>query len=108
MDRVVDGDTLDLTVQLGMRISAKDRFRLWHPGGRFDAPEVTGDSRESGIRATDFVVDWLDENGPVLYVCTHKDLRGGFGRWLADIVSPDGRSLTSDMISAGHAKLNPS
>lgn len=110
--RVVDGDTLDLrvdlrsqrTLDLGFRtyISVDigdpyivDRFRLWHPDGRFNADES---NTESGQNATEFVESWVNSYGPDMIVKTHKDKRGSFGRWLAEITNCDGANLTEELL----------
>ena len=109
---VVDGDTLDLevdlrsqrTLDLGFRTYIDvdlgnpyihDRFRLWHPDGRFDAGEP---STDIGINATEFVQGWVDSCWPMLIVDTLKDKRGSFGRWLADVLNRDGKRLTDELL----------
>lgn len=86
IDRWIDGDTVDLTVDLGFRVNMTMRVRLVGPGGRyFNAPEVRGPEREEGKRATAFVEDYLPAGTPV-YIETFKDdSQGKFGRWLACI-----------------------
>ena len=103
--RLVDGDTIDLDVDLGFRLRMNDRFRLWHPAGRFNAPEVRGEETEMGLEATAFATQWIDLYGPDFTVRTHQDRRGGFGRWLADLIAADGTKLTDAMLDSGHAKI---
>ena len=75
--RVVDGDTLDLEVDLGFRVVIRDRFRL----AGINAPELS----TSEGQATALWLKNLLYPGSVLQVDTHKDSREKYGRWLAVI-----------------------
>ena len=52
----------------------------------------------------DFAKDWLDGCDTV-YIQTHKDKSGKFGRVLADIYADEDKTacLNSDLIDCGHA-----
>jgi len=83
-ERVVDGDTVDLAVDLGFRVTFRDRFRILG----IDTPEVYAVAKDSeeyaaGKRAS----DWLREKieGKRVFIRTHKDSRGKYGRWLAEV-----------------------
>lgn len=102
---VVDGDTLDITFDLGFRMTTKQRFRLYG----VDAPERF---TATGPAATEYVKEWLEQarladlqigGGGDVFLRTHKPVIDKYGRWLAEVFSADGRSLTDDMIAAGHA-----
>lgn len=93
--RVVDGDTLDLKVDLGFDIFTHMRFRLFG----VDTPEIrTRDLKEKewGLRAKEFVVQTFAENGNKCIVNTQKDAKEKYGRYLATIVFRD-KSL-NDML----------
>ena len=112
--RVVDGDTVDLIVDLGFDTSRKERFRLYG----IDAPEIRTDE---GKAAKAWLWDALQPL-EAIYVQTlqHKTKakRDKYGRFLAvlygdlsDIeanrpmrtpVSP--ASINAKMITEGHAK----
>ncbi len=104
--RVVDGDTLDVMVDLGFSVFKKIRVRLLG----VDAPEVYGkkDSPDELVRgqaATKFVIDLLPA---VLKIRTYKDSRGKYGRWLANVLFfSDGVEeeidLSEALVEAGHA-----
>ena len=84
--KVVDGDTLDLEVDLGFNVTITERFRL----ARVNTPEVRGKDREEGLKAKAFVLDrmypeWYAGGSVDLYVTTHKN-KGKYGRWIAEIV----------------------
>ncbi|MFF4543631.1 thermonuclease family protein [Streptomyces sp. NPDC001406] len=91
---VVDGDTLDLDIDLGFTIRTRQRVRLVG----LNTPEKNTDE---GKAAKAWVTDWLAQHGPGLVVETHR--REKYGRWLATITSPDGACLNTDLIDTGHA-----
>ena len=81
VDRVVDGDTYHLTVDVGFHLQALVNVRL----NGYDCPERAGRTRyereradEAAREATAFLV------GEHLWVQTKKDT-DNFGRWLGDI-----------------------
>jgi micrococcal nuclease len=93
LDRVVDGDTMDLIVDLGFNISHKIRVRLAH----FDAPEPRGKTREAGLEYTKKATIWFERNiREQLFVSTQKS--GKFGRWIADIFYRNTRGHEGDKI----------
>ena len=99
LDRVVDGDTVDLVVDLGFRVQTRGRVRLLG----FDAPEPRGDTREEGREATRQVVLWFERNlAEELYLCSEKS--GKYGRWLGDIFYCRGErkvSLIEHLLNGG-------
>jgi len=77
---VVDGDTLDLDVDVGFRHRMIDRFRLYG----INAYEVRGAAeRRKGRAAKAALIDLI--GGSAVLLRTHEDSRGKYGRWLADI-----------------------
>lgn len=94
---VVDGDTLDLYVDVGFRVTLTLRVRLLG----VDAPEMHGVLRTSpeyarGVKARDFVIRWFSaQNREVLIARTQKDTQDKYGRWLATIVDDLGLDLNS-------------
>lgn len=78
--RVIDGDTVVLKLDLGLRISFQDSFRL----AGIDTPEVRGVSAEVKAKgeAATVELERLLALGNVI-VHTHKSDK--YGRWLADI-----------------------
>lgn len=100
--RVVDGDTIDVDIDLG--------FGIWKRGERvrvigIDTPESrTKDLTEKkfGIAAKDFVKG-LFPIGSEQIIKTHKDETGKFGRILGDFVLPNDKLLSAHMIENYHA-----
>lgn len=77
---VVDGDTLDLEIDLGFGIFTRQRIRL----ARINAPEVRGPEKLLGNEAESALVKWLEEvEAKDLHLETTK--KGKFGRWVAEL-----------------------
>ena len=104
--KVVDGDTVDVDIDLGFGVWLKDeRVRIMG----IDTPESrTSDKVEKlfGLAAKNRVIELLGES-VVLKTFAAKDgedMKGKFGRILGDfIVGPDKKLLTEVMIDEGHA-----
>ena len=100
--RVVDGDTVDVTLDLGFNILYNSRIRLLG----IDTPESrTRDLEEKarGLAAKDRVKE-LCPVGSSVILKTTKDGRGKFGRILGEIfVSGIVQSINQLLIEEGHA-----
>jgi micrococcal nuclease len=105
---VVDGDTVDLMIDLGFNIHHKIRVRLYG----VNTPESrTKDLKEKelGLKAKQFTKDWLT-NHKWVYVNTIPDKNDKYGRILAKIYSSDDIAATTtaclntDIIQAGFAR----
>lgn len=87
--RVVDGDTVKLLLDLGLGTFRRVTLRLYG----INTPEIRGVPKESeeyekGMRAKIFVEERLLGKKSV-WVQTHKDRTGKYGRYLADIFFQD-------------------
>ena len=106
--RVVDGDTVDVNVDLGFGVWLhKERVRVLG----IDTPESrTRDKEEKkyGLAAKKYVKDFLSD-GTVELITKKYDAKGKFGRILGDFHVTDSngvtRILSSAMIMAHHAVL---
>jgi len=97
IDRVVDGDTVDATVDLGFYMQAKIRFRL----AGIDTPEIRGKERPEGLKVKAWMVALVE--GRTVTIKTAK--AGKFGRWLAWLyVDGDETSVNETLIKKGMAK----
>ncbi|MCC8990771.1 MAG: thermonuclease family protein [Staphylococcus sp.] len=93
---VVDGDTIDIDIDLGFETFAKRRVRLLN----VDTPER---GQENYKEATDFTKACVE--GKKIYVQTYKS--DVFGRYLANVWYEDGqRSLNDDLRDAELLKEN--
>ena len=101
INRVLDGDTFDATVDLGFGVFNKQRFRV----NNFDAPETWRPRNhleaEHGARATHRAKELLDGQ-TVIITSTHL---GIYGRYGATVTLPDGRDFVEIMRSEGFEKL---
>jgi len=97
--RVVDGDTLDLKVDLGFKTSVEWRFRLKD----IDTPETwrpkSENERRHGEKATEFVIKELKNKD--IIVRSYK--LGAYSRYSCDIFY-DGKSLVEELKKNGFEK----
>ena len=102
LSRVVDGDTADMDLDLGLRIWVLDeRLRLYG----IDAPETRTrnlDVKARGLRAKAWLAARL-EGADRIIVQTIKDDEGKFGRLLA-VVWADGVNVNDEMVALGLAR----
>ena len=101
VDRVVDGDTVDISIDLGFSLTKKERVRL----AGIDTPESrTKDLAEKkmGYQAKDFLEMHLME-AKRLTVKTEKD--GKYGRMLGWLykTEEDEMSINELMVNRGYA-----
>ena len=95
--KVVDGDTLDVLLDLGFGINYKIRVRL----AGINAPEK---STPEGTAASVYLYDQLPAGLPVV-VTTHKS-KDMYGRYIADItktVLDEQININKLMVSSGNA-----
>ena len=106
IDRVVDGDTLLVLIEVGFGIIVRDRLRL----RGIDCPEV--DTRK-GERAKKFAEGLLPP-GTTVILKSHKWKTDNHGRFVADIfykkgvenanqILKDGSYLNQVLLDKGHA-----
>lgn len=94
--RIIDGDTLDADIDLGLHCHRLERLRLLG----VNAPEMHGATAAAGQAAKDYVTAWLAGADVVLQ--TYKS--DAFGRYLATLYrSSDGACLNEDLLSSGNA-----
>lgn len=114
--RVVDGDTLQLAVDVGLDLSIAMTVRL----AGINCPELPSGE---GRAAAAFTQGWIYQYGPLFALRTVKDRREKYGRYLADLLpldsTPDwersdwerlkhSTSLCTALLDAGHAVRYPS
>lgn len=99
VDRVVDGDTLDLAIDVGFRVHTIQRVRL----AGVDTPETRGIHRPAGIVVAELVHNWVESFGPTFFVETGKQA-GGHGRWVGDLWALSGDHLNGWLLTERLAK----
>ena len=107
INRVLDGDTIDVTIDLGFDLYKKERVRV----AGVDTPEKrTRDLEEKalGIDATNWLKQKLEDTiGGEYELTIRTELKGGVGKygrllgWL--YVGDEEVSLNEDMIEEGYA-----
>lgn len=93
--RWVDGDTVDLDVDLGFHLHTHDRFRLLG----VDTPER---GREGYDEATAFAEGMAPVGSEVTVTTTKTD---SFGRYLARIMNHQHRDISHHLIQSGHGRI---
>ena len=96
VERVVDGDTIDVVLHLGFDIMYKSRVRLYG----IDTPESRTrdkDEKARGKMAGAFLEEAIEDGEKVIIQTKLKDSRGKFGRILGDVVV-DGININQLMV----------
>jgi micrococcal nuclease len=96
--KVVDGDTVDLNIDLGFNLTKKERVRL----AGIDTPESRTrdlEEKELGLEAKEFLKRRLSD-GDNLKVKTEKD--GKYGRMLGWIYISE-TNINKEMVQRGYA-----
>ena len=102
--KVVDGDTVDVVLDLGFNILHSCRVRLVG----IDTPESRTrdlDEKARGLLAKEFLKNWVNEEHEKknIVIKTHKEkAKGKFGRVLGEIWVND-VNVNEDMIECYHA-----
>ena len=98
--RVVDGDTVDLLIDLGFDITKKERIRI----GGIDAPESRTrnlEEKKLGLEAKAFVEERLDKAETIIIQTRKTDKYGRILGWL--YLNGETVSLNDQMVEAGYA-----
>ena len=101
VQRVVDGDTIDVVLDLGFDIFHKCRVRLYG----IDTPESRTrdlDEKARGKMASAFLSDAINSGNKVVLQTRLKDSKGKYGRVLGEVIV-DGENINQSMIDANLA-----
>lgn len=101
--RVLDGDSIEVTIDLGFQIYNRHILRL----SGVDAPELN--ARDPAVRmaaqvSKAFLASLI--SGAVVIIRTRKDSTDKYGRYLADVYR-EGLHINQEMLLAGHARPYP-
>ena len=116
INRVIDGDTVEATFDLGFKISITHKLRLID----IDAPEIRGKEKIKGQAAASHLIKLIcshaanlvdgklpDDSLAVIYIATVKDSSGKYGRYRAELwgIDEEGApvNINQRMIDDGHA-----
>ena len=97
--RAVDGDTVDVVIDLGFDIHYASRVRLYG----IDTPESrtrNKDEKVRGLMSKQYLIDELDKGQVVIK--TKKDKKGKFGRVLGELYVDD-KNINLMMVDDFHA-----
>lgn len=104
VNRVVDGDTLDISIDLGFSMTMKTLLRMYS----INAPEIHGstpEERKAAKEAREYLASIVE--GKEVKVTTAKP-KEKYGRYLATVwligKGLQKESVNQMMINAGHAK----
>ena len=95
---VVDGDTVDVDIDLGFYTTVRHRIRLL----RINCPEKFGSTKEEGLRAKEFTLQKL--LGKEVTLVTNKT--DTFKRWLGEIYyieENEVRNISDELLKNVHA-----
>lgn len=100
--RVVDGDTIEVNIDLGFDVSINTMVRLLG----VDTPEIRTnnlDEKKRGIEAKKFVEEMFKKNENKCIVHSYKNTKEKYGRYLARILFND-RCLNDILLENKHIK----
>lgn len=109
--KIVDGDTIDVDVDLGFHTFTRVRLRF----ARINTPELRGAEKEAGKAAKQFVVERLVQANDTIMIQTQKT--GKYGRWIAEVLYTNEENdkliksdsttfinLNDELVENGHAE----
>jgi micrococcal nuclease len=97
--KIVDGDTVDVLIDLGFNTTKKERVRLLG----IDTPEsATKDlvEKKLGLEAKEYISNWFAKNTPFKLQTTKDDK---YGRILGVFTGLDGKTLNKLLVDQGYA-----
>ena len=94
VSKVVDGDTVDLVVDLGFRVYTKIRVRL----ARVDTAEMNTDE---GKEVKALVQQKLPVGSEVMLTSSKGDR---YGRWIGELVTGAGQNISDWLLEEGLAE----
>lgn len=103
--RVIDGDTVDLDVDVGFDIHFNLRVRL----AGINTPELNSrliEERDKAQKAKQYVSEYLTQNNGSVTINTEKDRKDKYGRYLVWIKLPwDTITLNDRLVQEGLATV---
>lgn len=92
--RVIDGDTVDMTIDVGFRLTTVQRVRLLGVNTA-EMNDRDPELRAKALAAKVYVESWV-ANNPSPMVHTFK--ADSFGRWLGVVYNTQGQSLNQRLV----------
>ncbi len=102
MERVIDGDTIVVDIELGLGVALVSQYIRLH---EINTPEITGEEKEQGLIARDYLVERLSSGELEIEIRPEwgQNGKGSFGRWLG-IVYVDGVDINAELMEKGYAE----
>lgn len=102
VERVVDGDTIIVSLSLGLDIVLEHQWIKFYD---IDAWELKKEEREKGLQAKEYLEERLSKGRIEIEIRPEWDKNGKekYGRWLG-IIYVDGVNINVEMMETGHAK----
>lgn len=97
--KIVDGDTLDVSIDLGFNVTTIQRIRL----SGVDTPETNSKNeleKTLGNEAKMFITNWVSSQKQIK-IKTFKDDK--YGRMLGELYGDDGHCMNTLLIEKGYA-----
>jgi len=104
VEKVVDGDTIDVVIDLGFKITTHQRIRL----AKINTPETynvkrNSDEYQKGITAKEYVEKRLAANDNEIIVETEK-VTEKYGRYIGTIwLADSATTLNDELVEKGYA-----
>ncbi len=101
--RVVDGDTLEVSIDIGFNVHIRETVRLLG----INTPEISGVKskdpaiKSAGLASKAFVESWLAATSGDVILTSYdakKLKQEKYGRWLAEVTSKADRSVLNDLL----------
>lgn len=104
VEKVIDGDTIELSVAVGFELTYKSRFRLFG----INTPEIFGVKKDSdeyraGVESSEYVKKKLPV-GSWVEITVYSEKKEKYGRWLCEVYVK-GKNLNEDLVDKGYAKV---
>ena len=104
LKKVIDGDTVDVYIDLGFDIHYLSRARLFG----INTPETRTrnlEEKKAGLIAKEYVEKWFEKNEGQCVINTIKDEKGKYGRILANIYDIKEESILNvELVNLGLAR----
>lgn len=97
--RIVDGDTMELRVDMGFRMSNQENFRF----SRLDTAEIFQPRNDAELQHGLESKQWLEDNVLDKEILIHTAKDGKYGRWLIEFWL-DGENIQDTMYGLGFEK----
>ena len=97
VEKVYDGDTITISVDLGMGITKVERIRMYG----INAPEIRGKQRPEGLKSRDYLRSLILDKDVIIQ--TLKDKKGKYGRYIGIIHLKD-ENVNELLVESGYAE----